>query len=95
VKLLFTRGFQIIVAQIAGMVNVTFPPRRSGATAAQAAARASPHNARIARPHDCGRRRRGLVPQAAGQVGVSVIWNTWLEAPVARKVLPDVLDTVE
>ena len=30
-----------------------------------------------------------------GQVGVIVIWNTWFEAPVARKVLLDVLDTVE
>lgn len=29
------------------------------------------------------------------QVGVSVSWNTWFEATVARKVLPLVLETVE
>jgi hypothetical protein len=33
--------------------------------------------------------------RGAGQDGVSVIWNTWFDAPVARKVLPDVFDTVE
>jgi len=33
--------------------------------------------------------------RGAVQVGVIVIWKTWFDAPVARKVLLEVLDMVE
>jgi len=40
-------------------------------------------------------RRMWKASGEAGQDGVIVIWNTWFDAPVARKVLLEVLDTVE
>ena len=67
----------------------------TGSPMVQCVQPAKSSSVKVRLPHGRNTPPSSLAPEEPGQVGVSVIWNTWFDAPVAWKVLPDVVDTVE